>query len=700
MRYATRIFVLTFLVGCLIAPGCGGGGSGEEAPPVGQAQGNWVELDSSRPAGSPARLVIDEAASNDQMTQFELQLAGFYLVEKQGTDGRTYQQVVVPGLQERDEPGAPNLPGLLLHLAIVTDATTASLSMIEPVGVRTFENILVWPRTIPESDHEEGDPEQFIRDDEIYDGSGMYPPQAATSSAPVGMTMRSIRSCTCECNPCQWNPATKQLMVPQSVKYQWSHGGRQLNYEKTPISKERAAVASARFHNWPTVGSILGLQIFKYLADYLVVYPEGYGAALQLLITQKKTRGFRVTEHVLGSPGTCSSVRTIIQNWEDGVPAHHDAYCLLVGDVDWIPLCMQDGSPTDDLYASTNGDDLDEEVYLGRLSVDDTTDCANQVAKILAYEDSPALFCCYDKAALWAHKEDAPGKYEGAHESVRTASYATPPVFTTYYGSQNGVTDAGIAADATSGLGLIAYRGHGSSSATATGWNQTSEYFNSGDVPGVMPSLDRAPPVWSFACTNTKLSTSDCIGELWMTKADGGSVSYYGATIPSYTDQNHELDRRMFKAVYDLGLVTQSHAIEYAEDKMSDIVGSYNAWLYLLLGDPDMQIRRRNPITITFQVPELIEYNPELVPIPVRILVEGVPLEGGLVGMYRTGPTGAPPVPLDQDNGYTDDMGQVILNLVPGELKGSQILLSVEDGQGNSAVGSIPVVPGAPSLER
>ena len=46
------------------------------------------------------------------------------------------------------------------------------------------------------------------------------------------------------------------------------------------------------------------------------------------------------------------------------------AVALLVGDVNEIPLSMAaTGSPADDLYASTNGDDPDEEIFLGRLSV-------------------------------------------------------------------------------------------------------------------------------------------------------------------------------------------------------------------------------------------------------------------------------------------------------------------------------------------
>ncbi len=212
---------------------------------------------------------------------------------------------------------------------------------------------------------------------------------------------------------------------------------------------------------------------------------------------KKKTRGFVVTEmniadHIGAS--TCTDMRNAIDNWEAGVPYWHDAYALLVGDTDVIAHCTSpDGDQTDDLYASTNGDDLDEEIYLGRLSVDSEADLANQVTNIVAYEDNPSLFCCYHRAGLWAHKENAPGKYEGAHEAVRTFAYSNAPVFETFYGSQSGVTDSDVASRVSNGVGLMAYRGHGSRDATATSWNQTSEYFEGADVATLSNPLSRSP---------------------------------------------------------------------------------------------------------------------------------------------------------------------------------------------------------------
>jgi hypothetical protein len=333
-----------------------------------------------------------------------------------------------------------------------------------------------------------------------------------------------------------------------------------------------------------------------------------------------------------------------------------------------------------------NGDDLNEEVYLGRLSVDSETDLSNQVAKILTYEDSPAPFCCYDRALLVAHKEGAPGKYVGAHESVRTAAYAVPPAFSTLYGNAAGVDDADVSLSINNGLGLVAYRGHGSSSAWTT-WNLANDSYNSTDVVGLANLGSQSPVVWSLACTNSDLNVADAIGEVWMEDPNNRAVSFYGATVPSYTSQNHELDRQLFRAVYDSGLTIQSHAIKQAEAQMASLAGSSNAWMYLLLGDPQMKIRRRNPFNLKIDVP--VAYKPCYglgCYLNVSILDEvGNPAPFVKVSAWKA-VAGKDEV---LSNRYTDRLGKAQIP-VSGVTAGS-LKVTFEDDAGNIAVRNVVV---------
>lgn len=650
----------------------------------------WTALDPDSRPGTPAEVTLDLSASGPTRTTFDLTIHGFWVEELQGPDGRGYQRLEFPGLGSSDAIGAPDLPVLRFDLAVPTTADEATLD-VEFADAESFEGYRVWPQVVPESDHAEGDPERFVLDRKIYEGDAVWPPDDGRRRTEVEPRFRSIPATSGEVWPARWDPASGELHVVHRARYTVLHGGSGRDF--APISKERARLAEATFLNWPAVQGAFEVAIVTYDAEFLVLYPNAdYADELAPFVAQKRARGFRVTEMTSEEAGAaCCEIRETLAEWLAGVPPERDAYALLVGDVDVVPHCdAPTGVQTDDLYGSPVGDDLDEEIYVGRLSVDDEADAANQVAKILAYEDDPSQFCCYDRAALWAHKENAPGKYVGAHETVRTATYAVPPTFSTHYGHLAGVTDASINDRVDSGVGVLAYRGHGSSSSTATGWNLDSEYYNAADASALANVVSRSPVVWSFACTNSRLASNDSIAEVWMALPEHGAVSYYGATVASYTSQNHVLDEWMFKAVYDEGFVTQSHAIQRAEAQMAAIQGSANAWMYLLLGDPDMQIRRRNPRSI---VVVGLDRLTACTNFPCRLDLEiryadGDPVPDAHVGLWKAAAQGGDEVFV---NRYADGEGRVTLEASPATA--GSLYFAVEDDAGNARFGELRIEP-------
>lgn len=655
----------------------------------------WVSLDDSQKPGAEAVIATNGKLSNSQRTVFDITIPGFWMTSKTGADGNIYQQIEIPGMGSHDRLGSPDLPLYRFKLAVPYSKGVVRLTS-EVREMRKFQDILVWPQPVPEMDGEKetGTPERFVLDRKVYAGEGNWPGSLGMKSYEVGKALRGIPAIQGEAWPVQWNPASRELQVTSRITYVLEHDAPAERFE--PITQERDQLAAKSFLNWAYLGKIFVPNFKLYTADYLFIYPDSsYADEIKPLVDQKKARGFKVTEmNVADDIGasTCADIRNAIRIWEAGIPFWHDAYTLLVGDTDVIPHCTSPGGDqTDDLYASTNGDDLEEEIYLGRLSVDSEADLANQVNKILTYEDHPSLFCCYDRAGLWAHKEDAPGKYEGAHEAVRTFAYADAPSFQTFYGSQAGISDADVAARVNSGVGVMAYRGHGSQNATGTGWNQTSEYFDAADVSGLSNPLSRSPVVWSFACTNARLDTNDAIAEQWMELAGAGAVSYFGATRTSYTDQNHELDKWMFRAVFDEGMLTQSHAIKFAEAEMAANIGSDNAWMYLLLGDPDMKIRTRNPLSIQIKIPDLVKIC-KFCELPIQVFdPKGNPMSNALVGLWKPAARELPNQPGETwVNGYTDANGHV--SLPYSALSGGNLYYAVEDEYGNAVFDAIPVV--------
>jgi hypothetical protein len=250
-------------------------------------------------------------------------------------------------------------------------------------------------------------------------------------------------------------------------------------------------------------------------------------------------------------------------------------------------------SATDDLYGTTDGDNLQKEIHVGRLSVSSVAECSQQIARIVAYEDSPPADQNFSNVVLISHRETSPRNFPNCQEAVRTASYALTPNFTTIYGTNAANNNASITTAVNQGPGLVCYRGHGDWNEWYN-WDQSAQsYFNS-DVAG-LNNQPRNPVVWSIACKTAALYESDCFGEVWMNLNKHGAVSFYGATNSSSTPGNDIIDKALFKAVYDDDAPDQAWAIERAEAACSK--GSspdINPWMYLLLGDPQMRIRREN----------------------------------------------------------------------------------------------------------
>ncbi|MFO7652937.1 MAG: C25 family cysteine peptidase [Candidatus Krumholzibacteriia bacterium] len=593
---STRLQILLLLAGVLILVSVAG---------ATQAAQEWVSLDGSG-AGKPASIIFDSQASTPSSSTYRVTIHGFYRESVVGPDQRTYQRYWFPGLGMIAQEGAPDLPKIRFRLAIPTGAQTLNFQTYTIHDQRIYDSILPYPMPIPEGD-QEGRPEQFTIDDSIYEGTAIYPPQPVQTSAAVVKFMGLVPTGVIEFYPVQWNPNTGEMRLIRDVTIVYAHGG---TAQIAPaMTRHRARLSESRYDNWGVVESYFPWDRTEYIGSFLFVYAAALADSIQPLADQKRARGFYVTEWTTESIGTsCTAVRTAIGNWYDLVEHRGDCYVLLVGDRSAIDLCpvgtLYNGEVmTEDLYASPRGNDLDEEVFLGRLSVDDAADLGTQVRKILEYEDGWTLFGDYHKALLVAHLQGAPGKYEGCSEAVRTQLYSSPPTFITCYGSE-GKTDSDIAAAINAGLGVVAYRGHAGSTGWSS-WNLLGQWYDTTDV-SVLTNGIMTPVVWSITCVAGNITAEDCMGEVWMESATNRAVAHYGSTSPSDTQPNHVLEQSLFWQVYSEDVTIHSHAIMLAEEEMVDATYVDNAWMYMLLGDPEMHIRREAVGRITASLPQTV----------------------------------------------------------------------------------------------
>ncbi len=676
----------------------------------------WVQTLPGSAPDTPAEVVFLPQDSDSQETRFELLVHGFWREDVVGGDGQTYQRIRVPGLQAKGgHLGGPELPAARVNIAVPTDAFEVTFIGVDEWEVLTYEALRVYPKPIPGNDElidptEDpgsgdtfGTNEVFTIDPSAYTGAGYYPPDRIAPNPLTETFFGVFPGATVDLFPFRWDASTDELRVAAHSEFVFAHGGEV--GPQIQISKHKNELAKMTFVNWEAV-QFQGWSIsaLEYHGRYAIVTGAMFDAALFPFINHKKALGFEVTviHHAVGASRT--TILGDVQDWYLKGDPSDDHYLLIIGDTIHVPLGSYtppgttDVIPTDDDFGTPLDGDFHKEVFVGRLSVDSPADLTNQINKIITYETAPVPGGRYDRALLVAHKEGAPGKYEGAHEDVRTATYTTQPVFVTKYGSGLGPNDSQVSFEIDQGTGVVAYRGHGSTNAW-TNWNAFSDNYHKNDVIGLSNPVH--PVVWAITCTNSNLGTQgggtiDCISETWMEEPLVGASASYGATVTTSTTPNHELDRRLFEAVYRGEITVHGQAIAYAEQHVNNIwPGHRNPWAYLLLGDPAMRIRREVPALLSVAIPSATQPCEDQgcgQTIDVQVFQDAEPADGALVSLFK--PSLIPGLPDEVlVNRYTNESGEASLPVslsTPGPMS-----WSVQSEDGNVSVGEIDVEMGS-----
>lgn len=361
-------------------------------------------------------------------------------------------------------------------------------------------------------------------------------------------------------------------------------------------------------------------------AHYLILTPRKYRSTLDEFALWKQNKGLNVDFAYVGSDPNLDDVvpnRTAIDAYIENlfkINYCHGMYVLLVGDTDTIPSgrsSLITSSPdfadadSDHVYGVI-GDDLFASVYVGRLPCKTEAELQTQLDKILSYERSPTSGTWPAKVTLAANSQNDdgtayvsasfPSKYAAAVNAIASyGSYNNPPSFQVLHAgaASYNVTRAvnqDVVDAINEGRGQVLYRGHGGGNAWVGGWDANGQDFVGATY---IPKLnnDAYPIVYSIACQNNRLRDSSCIGRQWMLRDDGGAVAHWGASVNSNTAENHNRAKGIFRAIYESGFTRLGPALAEAERISYILTGGGGGWenntfCYLLLGDPEMTIRR------------------------------------------------------------------------------------------------------------
>ena len=346
----------------------------------------WTSILSDQPETFRTQLVSSTKGS----IKVNVQVPGFYTTNVATPRGEA-KIVSMPKAISTAQAGEPNLPMTGIP-AIIGDRARMNVRIVD-AQYRDFENIEVAPS--------KGDFSRQIDPATVpYTYGECYNQDAFFPANNVGLyepyIIRDFRGQNMVVYPYAYNPVTKTLRVYYDMTIEMykvdDNGENVMETRKSNTVKMDADFKSMyqrHFINYEA-------SMSKYTpvdeeGDLLIICYDNFISAMTDFVNWKKTRGVNTTIVGTSTVGsTSSAIKTYIQNQYNA--NNNLTHVLLVGDVAQIPGYSYSGGGSsysglgDNAYGQIVGNDIYNDVFIGRFSAGNTTHVATQVQKVLTYE--------------------------------------------------------------------------------------------------------------------------------------------------------------------------------------------------------------------------------------------------------------------------------------------------------------------------
>jgi hypothetical protein len=482
-------------------------------------------------------------------------------------------------------------------------------------------------------------PMRFLDDSEpgvaINELPAVYPDWTAHVSEPG--IMGGVRVASLSIAPMHYDSQRHVYRVVRHLQVQIVNSGgigaNPLNNHH-PISEPIAEFCQNSLLNWqPGAPSHYG----DLRGRYLIIVSDAYYQSpnllfLDTLITWKQKKGYQVLLALKSQTGsTNNQIKAYIQNVYDseGPPL---SYVLLVGDVNVTndiptfifhnpnPQFPNEYDVTDHPYALLEGTDYFPDVFVGRISITNSSDLWNVVTKVVRYEKTPGISSpnpnWYINATIVA------GNY------TDTGLLPLTPVWTSmwiqdkflahgftrvdtffWHNSGSSISPYVIRVSIDDGVSWVSYRGF----ADASGWQYP--FFQISDV-GQLNNGSMTPIVTSFVCRTGDFGNTTqnpVFGEKWLIigtpSSPKGAVAFIGASdLHTNTRYNNPMAAGFYQGVFDENLQHLGQALlrgkmelynSYPNEQGSGDNAEFYFHVYNLLGDPELDVRTTLPTTLS-----------------------------------------------------------------------------------------------------
>ena len=577
----------------------------------------WVAVKSDTPSTIQTTLV----SSTENQITVNLQIPGFYAFEVTTPRGEA-NIISVPKTVSTAAAGEPNLPMIAVP-AIIGDQQHYSVRVIDAQYTDIQMEVAPSKGDFPRTINPEDVPYTY---GEAYSTDAFFPAQNVGLYEPY--ILRDFRGQNMVVYPFAYNPISKTLRVYYNMTVELYNDGMpgentmSRRSSTVKMDPEFDAIYANQFINYQE--SMTKYTPMVETGELLIICHDAFMSAMQPFVNWKKQIGRPTTMVGTSTTGTSNTaIQTYIQNQYAANP--NLTHVLLVGDVAQIPgISYTAGSgysnysgKSDNMYGQVVGNDLYNDIIIGRFSAETEAHVTTQVNKVIYYERDINATATWLTYGMGIGNNDGPGHYgekDWEHiENIRTDLLGYN--YTTVYQEYPGVSGYSSSSTLMSqhingGVSIIDYCNHGSE----TSW-ALNNYSNTN--VNALTNVNMLPIVWSVACLNGKYDYGQpCFGETWLratngtvnapdptqpTGAIGGMFSYisqpwqppmYGqdemidVLVESYSSN---IKRTLGGCSYDGNM----KILDQYGQNANDAKGTYLAWI--LYGDPCLTLRNAVP---------------------------------------------------------------------------------------------------------
>ena len=552
------------------------------------------------------------------MIQVHVQVPGYYATTVATPRGEAYV-ISLPKAVSTAHAGEPDMPMTGIPVMIgdkarmdvrVIDAQYTDYEGIEVAPSKGDFPRTIDPATVP---YTYGD---------CYSQDAFFPANNVGLYEPY--IIRDFRGQNMAVYPFAYNPVTKTLRVYYDMTLEMykvdDNGINAMETRRSNVVKmdpDFKSVYQRHFINYEEGAT--KYTVLDEEGDLLIICYDNFISNMTDFVNWKKTRGINTT--IVGT-STAGSSYTAIQTYiRNQYNANNNlTHVLLVGDVAQIPgYTFTDGGSNwsgkgDNQYGQIVGNDIYNDVIIGRFSAGNASQVTTQVNRILTYERDLTTSATWCQNGLGISASAGSGGHYNEDdyqhvENLRTdlLNYGYNTVYQDYAGNLSGYPSSStttISNHINSGVGIINYCNHGEQ----TGWQ--SHYYMNSNV-NALTNNNKLP----FICLvgQYDYSSGDCFAETWMHATNGstptgaisGMFSYISQPwIPPMWAQDEFVDilvesySNNIKHSFGGAAINSLFSIfDHYSTTETSAIGTYKAWV--LYGDPTLMMRTKTPQAMT-----------------------------------------------------------------------------------------------------